>query len=83
MGRYNSAREIAFKMDSEGGLAEFFFGYGFTEDDIPEDIDGEMFEKILKFLNQDELYEEIQSYFYDRMEDEPVPGDFDYTDPEE
>lgn len=81
--RYNSAREIAFKMDSEGGLAEFFFGYGFTEDDVTEDIPAHVREDISDLLNQGALYDRLESYFNGARENDPVPGDFDYTNPEE
>lgn len=83
MGNYNSAREVAYKMDSEGGLAEFFFGYGFSDFDIPGDVPEEMKHKIISFLGQAEVYAEIQSYFYDQLEKAPVPGDFDYYEVDE
>lgn len=82
MGSYNSAREIAQKMSSEGGLAEFLFGYGFSEEDITEDISPVIQSKLLKLMDMAEIYEEIASYFYNRAEDEPVPGDWDYEDEE-
>lgn len=81
MSSYNSSRELAIKMASEGGLADLMFGYGLDEDDLPEDMDGEIFEKILGLLKMGPVYDEVQTWLYARMEDDPSPGDWDYEEP--
>lgn len=83
MSAYNSSRELAAKMDSEGGLADLLFGYGLSPDDLPDDMPGSIWDKINTLLDIKPLYDEVQSWLYERFDDDPVPGDYDYEEPED
>lgn len=37
MSKYEHSAELGWKVDSEGGLPEFVFGYGVSIEDLPED----------------------------------------------
>jgi hypothetical protein len=75
---YNSSRELALKMDSEGGLAEMMYGYGLEISDLPADMRPDIKEKLLNLMSMDHDYAAVQGYLYDQMENDPVPGDYDY-----
>ncbi len=45
---YRTRQEFADKVDSEGGLAEFLFGYGMNPNDAPDDEVRALVKEILK-----------------------------------
>jgi hypothetical protein len=79
--RYNSSHDMAAKMDSEGGLSEFIFGYGLNPEDIPDDMPEVMRDKLHALRNLSHAYDSLQSWLYERMDDDPKPGDYDYEEP--
>lgn len=48
MSRYETRQELAEKIDWEGGLEEFAFGYGVNLEDLPDDEIRELFAKLLE-----------------------------------
>ena len=80
-GAYNSSHELAAKMDSEGGLGEFIFGYGLNTDDLPDDMPADIKAKFLSLLDMKETYEEISEFLWAAYDADPVPGDYDYQEP--
>lgn len=80
MSRYNSCRELAQKMDNEGGLDGMIFGYGLTLEDLPDDMPLEHKATVSTLLGLVDLFQKAESYVYERMDDDPNPGDWDYKD---
>lgn len=80
MGRYNSARELAQKMDYEGGLTGMVFGYGLRKEDIPDDVPPEIRLRLHKLINMEPLVNKVEAYFNEQAEAAPRPGDYDYDD---
>lgn len=81
MGTYNSSREMAMKMDDEGGLGELIFGYGFQPVDIPADMPPRMRSKLMDLLDMRTVYSEVQTWLYAEFDKDPRPGDYDYEEP--
>ncbi len=82
MSSYNSSRDMAAKMDSEGGLAEFIFGYGLSLDNLPADMPEEIRDGMEYLLGAYETYSKVQQWLYARFDEDPKPGDYDYQEPE-
>jgi len=76
--KYNSSRELALKMDSEGGLAEMLFGYGLDADDLPDDMRPDIRENLLKLKALADEYDSVQSWLYSEMDEPPRIGDWDW-----
>ena len=78
MSDYNSSRELAEKMDSEGGLAEMLYNYGLDVDNLPKDMPEEIKYKIREFDAMADTYREIEDFFSEARDNDPIPGDWDY-----
>lgn len=69
MARYENRQELANKIDYEGGLLGFIFGYGIKLDDLPED-DQELRDAVAEVLKAKPSIERLEALL-------PEPGDED------
>ena len=72
MSKYESSYDLMSKAWNEGGLEEFVFGYGLTEEDLPDDMPGHIVIAFLRLFDAREPLDQIEKCF-DTI---PVPEDF-------
>lgn len=65
---YATRQEFAAKVNWEGGLEEFFLGYGCSLEDLPVD-DAELREKVAAVLEAARLYEGARTKLEDLLGD--------------
>lgn len=72
MSKYENRQEIANKLDYEGGIYEFVFGYGLDVYDLPQD-DTELIRALQAVLDTKHLWAHLESLL-------PEPRDEDWDD---